>query len=326
MKFKKILSVMLGVLLLCSFVTLSVQASEIDRSTTGAATEKASNDPLTSGYYEYEINDDGTVTITLYTGREYEVVIPDSIDGKKVTALGNRAFYGCVRIMDLTIPDGVTSIGEMTFLDCTNIERLNIPDGVTSIGYGAFTNCSHLVDLTVPGSVTDIPYNAFAYCMGLETVTILPGATLIGEAQFRCCVKLRDVTIPVTVTNIKEGAFSDCHSLSDVYFGGTEEQWKNITIETDNDPLLNANIHFNSGTGKPQRKLGDVDGDGKVSAKDSMLIQRYVINLKQLDDVQLFVAEVNGDNKVTAKDALEILRYTINMSNNDKIGQNVDIA
>ena len=36
--------------------------------------------------------------------------------------------------------------------------------------------------------------------------------------------------------------------------------------------------------------------------------------------------EVYGDKKVTAKDALEILRHTINMSNNDRIGQNVDIA
>ncbi len=62
---------------------------------------------------------------------------------------------------------------------------------------------------------------------------------------------------------------------------------------------------------KPTTKTGDVDGDGKISAKDSMNIQRYVISLKKLDDNQLKAADVNGDGRVTNKDALSILRYTI---------------
>ena len=67
--------------------------------------------------------------------------------------------------------------------------------------------------------------------------------------------------------------------------------------------------------------MGDVDDDGKISAKDSMLIQRYVINLKKLDELQQKYADVNGDGKVTNKDALEILRYTIHMSKSDRIGK-----
>ena len=69
--------------------------------------------------------------------------------------------------------------------------------------------------------------------------------------------------------------------------------------------------------------LGDIDGDEKVTAKDSMIIQRYVINLKLLDSVQLKAADVNGDEKVTNKDALEILRYTLHMSNSKTIGQKI---
>ncbi len=75
---------------------------------------------------------------------------------------------------------------------------------------------------------------------------------------------------------------------------------------------------------KPDKGIfGDVDGDGKVSAKDSMLIQRYTINLKKLTENQLLAADVNFDGKVTSKDALEILRYTINLSKNDKIGNKI---
>ena len=69
-----------------------------------------------------------------------------------------------------------------------------------------------------------------------------------------------------------------------------------------------------------QGLYGDVDGDGKISAKDSMLIQRYVINLKQLTEKYFIAADVNGDGKVTNKDAFEILRYVLNLSKNEKIG------
>ena len=62
---------------------------------------------------------------------------------------------------------------------------------------------------------------------------------------------------------------------------------------------------------KPTVKKGDVNKDGKVTAKDSMLIQRYAIHLAKLDDDQLIAADINGDNRVTNKDALSILRHTI---------------
>ena len=35
-----------------------------------------------------------------------------------------------------------------------------------------------------------------------------------------------------------------CSKLSDVYYYGTEEEWKSITIGMNNDPLLNATIHY----------------------------------------------------------------------------------
>ncbi|MBO7176330.1 MAG: hypothetical protein J6W14_03065, partial [Clostridia bacterium] len=46
----------------------------------------------------------------------------------------------------------------------------------------------------------------------------------------------------VGVTIIGEYAFYDCSSLKEITYGGTIEQWKNIQIEIENDPLLNATI------------------------------------------------------------------------------------
>ena len=56
-------------------------------------------------------------------------------------------------------------------------------------------------------------------------------------------------------------------------------------------------------------KLGDVNSDNKITAKDSMLIQRHAVHLITLDETQLKAADVNGDGRVTNKDALAILIY-----------------
>ena len=84
---------------------------------------------------------------------------------------------------------------------------------------------------------------------------------------------------------------------------GTYETTINVEPEKPSDPDTDSD--------DPPIMKGDVNGDGKVTAKDSMLIQRYAIHLVKLDDIQLTAADINGDNKVTNKDALAILRHTI---------------
>jgi len=51
------------------------------------------------------------------------------------------------------------------------------------------------------------------------------------------------------VTTISYEAFEECTNLTDVYYSGSESQWKSIDIDDSdngNDPLLNATIHYNS--------------------------------------------------------------------------------
>ena len=69
--------------------------------------------------------------------------------------------------------------------------------------------------------------------------------------------------------------------------------------------------------------LGDVNGDGKVTAKDSLLIQRYTVNLVQFDEDQLKAGDVDGNGKVTNADALNILRYTVKIKGKYPIGEYV---
>jgi Leucine Rich Repeat (LRR) protein len=89
----------------------------------------------------------GTITITAYTGPGGAVTIPSTINGLPVTTIGgyySAQWWGAFESSSLTsvvIPNSVTSIGDSAFDDCESLTNLTIPNSVTSIGAGAFEWC-----------------------------------------------------------------------------------------------------------------------------------------------------------------------------------------
>ena len=142
------------------------------------------------------------------------VTIPNS-----VTSIGGYAFYGCSGLTSITIPNSVTSIGEAAFSHCSGLTSVAIPNSVTSIGGGAFMYCSGLTSVTIPNSVTSIGNNAFLHCSGLTSITIPNSVTSIGYSAFEGCSGLTSVTIPNSVTSIGYGAFYVCDRLTSVTIG-----------------------------------------------------------------------------------------------------------
>ena len=65
-----------------------------------------------NSYFEYESTKNNTATITRFTGEFNHVEIPEKIDGRTVTALGNGVFHGYIRNIHVTIPDTVTTLGD----------------------------------------------------------------------------------------------------------------------------------------------------------------------------------------------------------------------
>lgn len=61
---------------------------------------------------------------------------------------------------------------------------------------------------------------------------------------------------------------------------------------------------------RPQRILGDVNGDGDVTAADARLALRSAANLEYLDENSYNAADVNFDSEITASDARKILRVS----------------
>jgi hypothetical protein len=57
----------------------------------------------------------GSITITGYTGPGKVVIIPSTMDGLRVTSIDGRAFSGCTNLTNIKIPNSITSIGRGVF-------------------------------------------------------------------------------------------------------------------------------------------------------------------------------------------------------------------
>ena len=206
----------------------------------------------TYGDFEYSVLYDGTVEITDYNGNAKTVDIPEKIDGKSVTSIGDEAFRFCRNLTSITIPDSVTGIGRSAFFYCENLFNLTIGDDVTYIGSSAFSGCRSLTDITIPDGVDEIGWYAFDGCVSLKNVNVKSGnnrytsvngilfnkdksklvlypagktdkiynipesVTDIGRYAFDRCVSLTNVAISNNMDYIGNYAFNDCINLTDI--------------------------------------------------------------------------------------------------------------
>lgn len=130
--------------------------------------------PLRSGDYAYALLDDGTVEITSYGGDDAEIVIPDTLDDKPVTAIGERAFYYSLSLTAVTIPDSVTHISQKAFSCCFQLTSITLPSGLTAIESGTFDLCKFLTTTAISDSVAAIADDAFIGCKALHSFTLSP--------------------------------------------------------------------------------------------------------------------------------------------------------
>ena len=200
-----------------------------------------------------------------YCANFTQIIIPDS-----VTTLGDSAFVDCVNLESIIIPNNITIIGNSVFSGCESLKNVTIPNNVTAIGYCAFGGCDSFTSIIIPNSVTIIGDGAFVGCDSLTNIIIPDDVTIIGKDMFRGCISLTNVSlpdnistigewaffectslisisIPSSVTSIGDGAFHQCESLADIYYNGTQEQWREISIGPNNEYLTNATIHFHYG-------------------------------------------------------------------------------
>jgi tetratricopeptide (TPR) repeat protein len=172
-------------------------------------------------------NNDGSVTIVKYGGADTQVIIPASIGGKPVTAIGEKAFEQ-KQLTGVMIPNSVKTIGDNAFLN-NQLTSVVFGNSVITIGRGAFYN-NQLTSIAIPDSVTTIGDDAFSGKHSsdvfihnkLTSVTIGNRVTTIGKGAF-AANQLTSVVIPNSVKTIGDSAFSTDYTyltrLKDVIIG-----------------------------------------------------------------------------------------------------------
>ena len=182
-----------------------------------------------------------------------------------IEIIGDSSFRSCGKIAgDIVLPNCI-SIGNNAFRSCGSITGLTFGKDI-SLGDGAFAFCSNLTEITNSVNIKSIGSETFYYCSNLVTELNLSGLTTIGSSAFRKCSKLKGVVNLINVSNIgtfafdgcqsitgvifgdnlttiNSSAFQGCDSLQNVYYTGTEEEWNNVTLNS-NSKITSATKHF----------------------------------------------------------------------------------
>ena len=93
--------------------------------------------PVKYGSYMYVDDDNNTVMITDYTGKESTVTVPSKIKGKKVNRIWS--FGPNKYVKNVILPNGLRYISMDPFVDCVNMKSITIPASAFE-----FTEWSHV--------------------------------------------------------------------------------------------------------------------------------------------------------------------------------------
>ena len=198
-----------------------------------------------------------------------------------VRSIDNNCFRFCTKLTSITIPSSVTYINSSAFSFCDggltdvfysgeerewgrisgasdcdallNATKHYIPTLVAAGKCGndlAWTLYkSGRFTITGTGAMDDYTSQTNAQWYELKnqisSIEIGDGVTSIGSNAFRDNSRITSITISNSVTSIGENAVAGCSRLTKVnYSSCSTEKWEEITIESGNDPLWNATLHY----------------------------------------------------------------------------------
>ena len=170
--------------------------------------------------------DDGYLaSLTEAQRGDIAIIIPETIGGKPVTAIGDLAFYNNTHpsykdcrftSLDLSQATHLVKIGEMAFDSHSELTGpLALPASLETIGKQAFMGCRFTGSLDLPAALTTLGQGAFKYNTGLTGVRFPAGLTTIENAAFSGCTGLSgELALPKSLKKIGAQAFQSCSALT----------------------------------------------------------------------------------------------------------------
>ncbi len=173
-------------------------------------------------------------------------------------------FRNNTEIKKVVIGSGITQIGDWFFDGCTGIETVDLSNAnlLYRIGNYTFNGCENLSEIIYPSdlgvSITQLGSAAFKGCTKLEGFCLAPidstDIQYISGRAFENCTSLKSVTVPKTAAGVAENAFLGCDSLEKIFYGGSLDEWNNLSKGANNEALAGVTVFPYSAWGE---QVGD---------------------------------------------------------------------
>lgn len=275
----------------CSGETTATTTTTTDAATASATTTTR---PIMDAL-QYDIVGDEVTIRSFAWLNESVVTIPDTIEGKPVTRIGEYAFQYCYAD-EVILPKTVREIGDCSFMGCEYLQSMTIPEECRVIGFSAFEDCYRLSNIVIPETVAEIGYCAFSGTAFIQQITddcIILGDGILYAYQGSDAVT--DVTIPDTAKTISYYAFADQRSI------------QSITIPDSVTQILDGAFDNceQLGTIHAPATLANLQQDALVNTK---WFQQYQGDFVTLGDI--LVAYRGDDLEVTVPDSIRIIGHS----------------
>lgn len=236
----------------------------------------------------------------------------------EMKTFGFFAFRDCIKLKKMILPEGLTYIGDSIFESCRALEEIQLPDTLETIHQSAFRGCRSLKEIEIPDSVKTIEMGAFYYCEGLTSVKLPSSLEAPEQNTFYRCTNLKELYLPSGITEIPYGFTKYCTAMTDVYYDGLQSEWEEISIHESNEELFACNIHFSDGTVlKGTVSAGAVPGDanldGTVTIVDVVFLNKAIMGTETLTPEQEAAVDCDHDGDVSAQDSLLILKSLVDL-------------
>lgn len=249
----------------------------------------------------------------------------------------------------ITLPSTMRIIGGDSFTSKV-LKTVNLNDGLQAIGEGAFFSYGKIKNMTVPASVTYIGVQAIGYyppdpddpfvpsevipnfviygtsgteaqtyadSNGIQFNSIASGTTVKGTAK-----SYLSADDTVTIQLVKSGVVAYETTVkgnsADYSISGVANGTYTMRVSKKSHADREYTVKVSSADVTQNVEIfpiGDVNSDGDISVVDATLVQKYIVGLEKLTDLQKKSAEVNGDGEISVVDATLIQKYIVGLEN-----------
>lgn len=199
----------------------------------------------------------------------------------------------CGNFVDWDLSDGVLTIKDGSGVmpigtrkdrpwheETKNITEILLADNITEVSEWAFAECSNLKEAVMPANVARVENYAFYNCTSLEEITFLNPECIIGE---------NTLTIPEdTVICGYDGSTAQKYAEKNGY---TFKSMGEVPPE-------------------PEEVAGDVNGDGKLSIADLVMVRNWLFGFDELENWK--TVDLNQDNIIDIFDFTLMRQMIIN--------------